>query len=426
VTQFAAGPFAKRTRAQQAAAVVGVDAGKFEHTLVVRPRGAADRPPFSFPTTRAGYDRAAEVILAAAGGAPPTDILVGIEFAGVYGFTLAHYLRDRGFAIQSVLPAHTKRWKLVQHNQPLKTDAKDAAVICDLAAQGRYVSFPFLQQEYAELRYLTSRRERLTVLRNGAISRLRSALQIVFPELETIFGDLSKPTARALLATYPGPQELLAAPRAKVKQLLREASRNHGVDETYAALITAAQTTLALPGAQGAQRDEIPLLVAQLELAQQQMKLTEQRMAVALQALPEAPALLSIPRVGLPTAAAFLGAIGDPRAYHSAREILKLAGLSLVEHSSGTVRGRRRLSKSGRPDLRRMAYMLAVGSVHTGQGRHAPGLFRPEYEALLARNGGRKIPALVAVARSALKLMYSIARDRRMFTPEPPARGQAV
>ena len=50
--------FPKRERAQRAAACVGVDAGKFSHTLVVRPHGRPDSKPFSFPTTRTGFDAA--------------------------------------------------------------------------------------------------------------------------------------------------------------------------------------------------------------------------------------------------------------------------------------------------------------------------------------------------------------------------------
>ena len=47
-----------------------------------------------------------------------------------------------------------------------------------------------------------------------------------------------------------------------------------------------------------------------------------------------------------------LGPIGDPQAYTSAREVLKVAGLSLVEHSSGILGGQKRISKRGRPALR--------------------------------------------------------------------------
>jgi len=86
--------FAKRERAQRAAARVGVDAGKFAHTLVVRPTGQPDSKPFSFPTTRAGFEGAVAFIGQQAAGAATAVILVGIEFAGNYGFTFAHYLRE--------------------------------------------------------------------------------------------------------------------------------------------------------------------------------------------------------------------------------------------------------------------------------------------------------------------------------------------
>jgi transposase len=109
-----------------------------------------------------------------------------------------------------------------------------------------------------------------------------------------------------------------------------------------------------------------------------------------------------------------LGSTGDPQAYEAAERILKVAGLSLIERSSGLLRGTQRISKRGRPLLRAIAYMFAVRSVTEG------GLFRQEPEALLERNGHKSIKALAAVMRSALKLMFSVARDRRTNTPEPP------
>ena len=75
--------FPKRERAQRAAAVVGVDAGKFSHTLVVRPKGQPDSRPFSFPTTRAGFEAAVVFIRQHAPGVDPSTVLIGIEFAGI-------------------------------------------------------------------------------------------------------------------------------------------------------------------------------------------------------------------------------------------------------------------------------------------------------------------------------------------------------
>ena len=96
--------------------------------------------------------------------------------------------------------------------------------------------------------------------------------------------------------------------------------------------------------------------------------------------------------------------------------MLKLAGLSLVERSSGILRGKQRISKRGRPILRRMAFIFAVRSIRKD------GLYRAAYERLLERNGGKKISALTALARQALTMLFAIARDQRAFTQEAPAQ----
>ncbi|MHB1225796.1 MAG: IS110 family transposase, partial [Gemmatimonadaceae bacterium] len=224
--------YARRERARQALAVVGVDAGKYHHAMVVRVRGRPDGRALMFPTTRPGFEQAVTAIrqaLAQAFGdaVPAGEVLVGIEFAGVYGFTFAHYLHALGtvdglqFGLVSVLAVHTKRWKEVAHRQPLKTDRKDAVGICDLAAQGHYVGFPFLASAYTELRYLLSARERLVTLRRGTITRLRATLDVVFPEFQALFFSPAKKTARALLAAYPSPAALLAAKPLHVRRILK-------------------------------------------------------------------------------------------------------------------------------------------------------------------------------------------------------------
>jgi transposase len=86
-------------------------------------------------------------------------------------------------------------------------------------------------------------------------------------------------------------------------------------------------------------------------------------MVAVLKRLPEAKFLLTIPGVAEVTAATFLGCVGDVRVYESSKQILRLAGLSLVEASSGTRKGRERISKRGRPVLRRYAYLLALRCV---------------------------------------------------------------
>jgi transposase len=402
---------AKRERAQQARAIVGVDAGKYQHVMVIRPHGCGDTKPFAFDATRAGFEGARERILSCAPDLTPPTVLVGIEFASNYGFTFAHYLREAGFQIVSVLPAHTKRWKEVTLNQPLKTDAKDAGNIADLTSIGHFVSFPFLEQEYADLRYLVSARERVSVLRSSEVTRLRSVLQVVFPEFEEVFPHFNKKTPFVVLREFPSPDAVIKAPKRRVLKVIKDASRGHLGEAKYQQLLEAARRTIALPGAQSVLKDEIPMLLRRIEVYTEDAAALEEEMVRTLHALPEAEALLTVPGLAPVTAAVFLGCIGDPRAYESGKQILKLAGLTLIERSSGILRGKQRISKRGKPVLRRFAYLFAVRSVQED------GIFRAEFERMVQRNGGRKIAALVALSRKALRLMYQVAKHRAPFDP---------
>lgn len=397
--------FEKRRRAQTARAVVGVDAGKYKHVLVVRPHNAPDSRPFTFDVSRDGFDAAAQFIRAATPEATPETTIVGIEFAGIYGFTLAYYLADLGYQVVTVLPAHSKRWKEVVHNQRLKTDAKDAMVITDLVAQGNFVAFAFLDPAYADLRSLVSARERLSLERRATITRLKSVLEGVWPEFERRFKNFGKKTPIALLEAYPSPKAFLDAPKRSVLRVMKKASRNHLGEETYEELRAAAERSVGLPVAEGAAKDEVALLIERLRLCNRQLRTVEGWMVETLERIEASRSVLSVPEVAPVTAAVFLGSIGDPKAYETKQQVLKVAGLSLVESSSGTRAGEVHISKRGRPLLRRNAYMLALRLVQEG------GIFRKEYEAYLGRHGPKKkIPALVAISRRALGLIYSVAR----------------
>ncbi len=99
--------------------------------------------------------------------------------------------------------------------------------------------------------------------------------------------------------------------------------------------------------------------------------------------------------------------------------MLALAGLALVERSSGTFQSRHRISKRGRALLRHYRYIAALRHV----GRQ--GLYRAPYEAMLKRNGGRRRAALIAVARHLLRLMYAVARDGAPFDRARPVAAPA-
>lgn len=136
-------------------------------------------------------------------------------------------------------------------------------------------------------------------------------------------------------------------------------------------------------------------------------------MGRALQQTPYARFLRSIPGVGVVTAASFLGEIGEPTQYTDWRQIQKLAGLNLVENSSGQYQGRRTLSKRGRGSLRALLYRAALTMVAKNS------MFRAFYRWFVERPGRplEKKQALVAVALKLLRVMFALMQKGVPYDP---------
>lgn len=346
-------PDEKYAYARQFPVHVGVDTAKRHHVLVARGPDHRRQKALKIAVSREGFDQADAYLTTTFPDVPRAQMLVGLEFAGHHGFTFAHDLARRGYPIVNVLPAVTKRTKEIEDNSPLKTDAKDAALICKLTGDGAFVRFPFLDELYAELRLLTTERHRLSCEAVRLRNRLQGILDLAWPEYLTHFADLSHPTPVALLTEWPLPAELAKAGPRTVLRLAKKISRNYYGRDKVAPLLQSARTTVALTQASTVRRQEITHLLARWTLLKEQIATVERDLAERVERSPAARALLTRPEVSVVCAATIVAELGTPEDYEAPRQVLKLAGMNLVEKSSGTKRGRTYQSKRGRPMLRR-------------------------------------------------------------------------
>ncbi len=86
-----------------------------------------------------------------------------------------------------------------------------------------------------------------------------------------------------------------------------------------------------------------------------------------------------------------------------------MAGLDLFEISSGKHKGARRISKRGRPLLRKLLFFAAINTVRKG------GVMHLTYQRYLQR-GMPKIKALVAISRKLLRIVFAVVRDHSTYT----------
>lgn len=388
---------------------VGVDSGKTFHKLVARGPDGVRHKAIRVEVTRAGFEAAEQYLRAAFPDIQSSQMLVGIEFAGHNGFTFAHFLAHRGFAVVSVLAFVTKRLKEVEDNSPQKDDAKDAAQICALVGQGLFVSYPVLNDAQAELRLLATERRRLGVEETRLKNRLYSALDVAWPEFQGYFANIKYGTAVALLERWSLPEELAAASTRSVFGLVKQASRNHISLERVRGMIAAAKTTIGLREGRTGRRAEIRRVLVRWKLVREQIAEVETRLTDLVEVTPAAKALTTIPGVSIVCAATLVAEIGDPNNYESPRQILKLAGMNLARRQSGTsILSRVRQTKRGRPLLRRQLFLLA------GRWCQTRGLYRARYEAMV-RGGKSKTSAVCAVARKLVPMLLKVMQSTEPF-----------
>jgi transposase len=387
---------------------IGVDAAKLFHAIVARGPEGAVLERAKVDVGRATFAAWWAELRATFPGITPAQMLVGIEFAGHHGSTLAAWLRAQGCTVVSVLAMSTKKTREASFNSRLKSDLRDARQIATLVRDGTFVRFPALRPDVAACKQLAMHRHRLGVERARLRTRAQGILDLAWPEFMAHFSGLDHVTPRALLQRWPTPAAFAAASLRTVTTLLKTTSRGQCKTATIQSLRASAATSLGLTDATAERSRELLDLLARWALLDEQVAAVEAQITNAVAACPEAALLTSVPEISAPCAGMLVGELGHPSSFDSPRQWLKLAGLNGVTAESGLSAGVLRLSKRGRPMLRRQLFLLA------GRWCQSRGLYRSEYLRLKAA-GRSGTESCVILARRLVPILFAVLRDRRPF-----------
>jgi transposase len=340
-----------------------------------------------------------------------SHVLVGMEPTGHYWYPLAYFLEKHKQAFVTVSPAHVKWAKQLEDNSPLKTDPKDAGVIAELVRQGKYLQMVLPKGVYAHLRKLSSMRHQRVTTQSAQKNLLRRILDEIFPEFAGLFSDLLGKTAQALLRRYPIPRKVIEVGVEQLEDFIEHASHRRLGQAKAHQVFQAAQDSIGITEGMESQLLDLSQTLDTLQLLRKQIADIERRQQIYLSQVPYASYLLSVPGIGPVTVATLLGEIGNMEAYSSSRELVKLAGLNLYEISSGIHQGKRRISKRGRPRLRKALYCAIIPMI-----RHN-GVFQAKYQALRAR-GKAPQQAMIALCRKLLRVLFALVRTQQHFAEE--------
>ena len=308
-----------------------------------------------------------------------------------------------------------------------KSDQKDAVLIARLAAELRCYRPEVIEEEWAVLRYLGQRRDALVTEALRCRQQITDRLALAWPAaLGAAAAPLDSVTFLACLQVTADrcdgdPGKLRRYGLAEFTQIVRGVLPRWGGQRICHRIVACFHAALGdSRGAVAARRRGALKLaghaLADLRRARELQVRAEAEMIAQLDVLGVADVLASIEGLSLPVAACILAEIGDPARFGSSRALVKHAGVAPCDNSSGNSAGQARISRRGRPVLRKTAWRGTWAMIHG-----ANPVLAAKYDHLTSRDTGKlaKGQAHIACVATLLRWIYSVltsgtAWDRRV------------
>lgn len=296
-----------------------------------------------------------------------------------------------------------------------KTDARDAAIIADAARTMPHTLRELAPDDetVAELNMIVGLDDDLAGEVTRIKNRMRGLLTQIHPSLERILGPrLDHPAVLFLLERYGSPVQLRKAGRRRLTTMLKPKAPRMAerlVEDIFTALD---EQTVIVPGTQAAALI-IPSLTGSLTAVVEQRKLLATRIEGLLDAHPLSQVLISIPGIGVRTAARILIDVGDGSSFANAGHLAAYAGLAPATRRSGSsIRGEHP-SRRGNRQLKRAFYLAAFASLSQPDSR--------AYYDRKRREGKHHVAALVCLARRRIDVLFAMLRDGTFYQPPTAA-----
>ena len=396
--------------------ILGIDVGSETHyARAFDYRGIEySKKPFKFSNTEAGFVTFKEWILDLQERHEKDKVVPGMEPTGHYWFNLGKFLQDNEMKPVLVNPHHVKKSKELDDNNPTKNDRKDPKVIAGLVKEGRYM-IPYLPEGvYADLRTASNMRFQIQSELTRIQNRISRWVNIYFPEYKTVYGRPDAVSGMMILKQAHLPEDILTLGVEGVNQIWWDAKMRAVGKKRAQILIEAARHSIGAKEGSMAARMEIRMLLEDYESRNNHLQEVMTLIEELVKQIPMAEKLVDIKGVGIKTVSEFLAEVGDVSRFSNPKELQKLAGLALVENSSGKHKGQTTISRRGRKRLRYLLFEVAMSLVAKNPE------FRELHNYYTTRrlNPLKKMQSLMAIAAKLIRVFYAMLTKGVDYDPK--------
>jgi transposase len=395
--------------------LVGVAVSKAKHRACLGTQTTVSCRKCEFTHTCAGFRRFEQTLKAHSVKNGCQHVWLAMEPSGIYWQALYERLKSCGYEVCLVHCQAVRNNRKTMQEGTSKTDEKDAYSVFDLLRQGKFFlpvnRDPALQAAYRLRQRYMALKKRVSQLRN----QLRAAIHLAFPELNALLKDLTQPTALRFLQTNPTPDSILRHGRPHFLEQWQPRQRcGQWRPELFHRIYDLATASIGLQDPARLDEFEITMLADDLAdaLIKQQLWLDTALALLAPRA--DYQLLLQLPRIGKPTAAAILTAIGDIHQYTHGKQLVKLAGLDIRLYESGSsIRKLPKISHVGSAYLRHWLDHYALRLV--AHEAHFQSYYARRKHQSPGKGAGQR--ALMAVCDKVIRMIYRILIDHAPYAP---------
>lgn len=401
--------------------LVPIDVSKvLQKSMILNYFGEVIESPFSFMVNQTGMKLLIEKMENAKHNHQAERVFVGIEATGHYYEDIVRILIEAGYSVHIINPASTHEERK-QHLTYTKTDNIDLYLIAEVLIANKATNAKLSTGIYKQLQHLTRARRSEINKR----SRIKMEIRVIHDQIwreyqgysilednkvktRKIFSDFWGKASLYLLNNFPHASQILELGEIGLRKL----SQEHNLKirkSTINKLLYAASESVS---------KSIDHLSSELFLLKQKLKdyewhtqtikayeLEIERIFIETDGL----LLLTVPGIGLITAAEIYCEMGDLSHFTSASQLIKKAGTNPIIKQSGSEEGYHgRISKQGNANLRRAVYTAGrTLSIHN----HA---LKPFYTRL--KDKGKKAGKIyIAMGNKFLKIVFAMLKNQKPF-----------
>lgn len=379
---------------------VGIDISKYKHTCVIASHlGEIIQKPFDFDNSHLGFDQ----LLDKLNPYDSNQIKIGFESTGHYSANLKQFLLDHGYSFYQLNAYLVKKFTLSLSSRKAKTDKIDSIAIAKFLMTIDSKSFTPLSYHISHLKSLTRHYYRLNKYIGKTKVELVNYLDKAFPEFSHYFSNIYTKTPLAILLKANSLDSIANMSQSRY-QSLNTLSRNKFTYSKYLKLKQSAKYSIGIKDLYF--WNLLHLIIKRIQVLESEKAFVEDNLALVMKDI-QTP-IISIPGMGITSAAIILSEIGDIFKFSNTRALIAYAGLDNSVHQSGIESNYGRVSKHGSKYLRTALYNVALPIVNNSK------VFYDYYFDKKSRGKSHTL-SLIWVSRKLLRVIYYLLKNNEPF-----------